>query len=145
MATPTILTVRALLGLHRAFNSLDAVRSGKDEIVILEFSGSTRAKIMANFAELEAIKEIHDATDRALAKQHGVVAGMDENAENGARLDAYRRALIDAANETREVHLHRIALSALLNKPGDGKTIRLNPVPQSVLNLLTPILDYDVE
>jgi hypothetical protein len=143
MSATVAFTVRTVLDLSRALNSLDAVKVGKDEIVALEFTGATRAKIMANVVAMDPIKLAHEATDRALAKQHGVFAGMGDSPENFAKADAYRRAVEEALDFLREISIERIHLSALLNRPGDGKTIKLNPVPQSLLNRLAPILEFD--
>lgn len=143
MSTAIKLTVRQCLEIHRALNSLDAVRSGKDELIAMEFTGVIRAKLMANAQALEPIRFAHEATDRALAKQHGVYQGIEESPENARKVDAYKRAVEDALDLEVEVQMHRIALTALLNRPGDGKTIRTNPVPQSLLNKLAPILDFN--
>jgi hypothetical protein len=145
MSTAIELTVRQFLEIYRALNSLDAVRSGKDELIALEFTGVTRAKLMANSQALEPMRLAHEAADRALAAQHGVHQGMGESPENASKVDAYKRAVEDALDLKCEVGLHRIALTALLNRLGDGKTIRTNPVPQSLLNRLAPILDFNAD
>ena len=137
------LTVRRIADLQRALNSLDAVRQGKDEIVPLEFSGATRARLMASAMTVAQVMAVHDATERALAKQFGVYADMPKNAETAITMDDYRRAVEEALDEEREIDIVKIKLDALLNKPGDGKTVRMNLVPQSVINKLAPILLHD--
>ena len=144
MSDTITLPVRRILELYRALNSLDAVKQGHDEIVPLEFSGLVRAKIVANCVTLDPLVRAHETTDRLLSKQHGVIVDQKGDTPDSAQaMDAYLRSVHEALDLQRDVALERIRLVDILRRPGDPKNQKLNPVPQSVINRLAPILDFD--
>jgi hypothetical protein len=142
------ITNRQLLDLRRGLNSLDAVKAGKDgEVIPLEFEIKTRARLMTNAVRFEPHALAYDKLDRAIALEAGVYEGMEKTAANGQRLDVYRRKIEELLDQPVEVDgVLFVRMSDLLSRPpgADGKRAT-NPVPQSVLIKLAPIITEEVE
>jgi hypothetical protein len=150
VAQELTLTNRQLLALRSGLNSLDAIKNGKDgEFIPLEFESVIRNRLMRAEAVVASAALVYDKTDRKLAEEAGVFDGMDRNDANGRKMDAYKRkieAVLD--EEVKLVGIVRIKLHELLHKPlgHDQKPndrARLNPIPQSVLYKLAPIIEEE--
>jgi hypothetical protein len=143
------LNKRRLKDLLVGLMSLDGVRTGKDELVAFEFSRGTHSTLAEVYVAVERALMAFNVFDRACQKRHGVYDGMPTTSENAAKLAAYTDEI--EAEKDAEVKLPdfpRIKLSELLTRPaapGDrpGRAPANNPIPQSVLNRLWPIIDDD--
>lgn len=143
MAEKLNITNRQLLDLRRGLKSLDAVKAGKDgEIVPLEFDIKTRSRLMTAAVKIEPHALAYDKLDRAISLETGVYEGMEKTDANGLRLDGYRRKIEELLDQPVEIDgILFVTLSDILNRPPgiDGKRAA-NPVPQSVLIKLAPII-----
>lgn len=140
------ITYRELLALHTGLNGLDGARSGKEEITPFEFDIATRLLLLRASADIMRQKVVFDILDRKTAEECGVYDGMEKTDANAKKLDAYQRKVEEAKDQSTDISVEKIALSALLNKPltddekRRGASPRQNPIPQSVINRLFPIL-----
>ncbi len=150
MAEPIDITIRDLLILRRGLNSLDAVKSGKEgEIELLEFGPLTRRKLMRASMAVETEARLHEQWERDTQKKFGVYHGMAVNDANAKLIDEYKRVEAEALGESVTLAgVTRIKLDDLCYKPlalnakaGDKPV--LNPIQQSVLHALWPIIEED--
>ncbi len=119
MAEKLTLTLRDVQRLRRALNSLDAIKSdvdGREGLIV-------------------------DRLDRELAQKIGVFEGMEKTDANGRLMDSYRREFEAMLDQTAEIELQTVKLPELLARPGDPK--KQNPIPQSVLYGLMPIIQEE--
>lgn len=147
MAEKLTLPMRKVLELRRGLNSLDAVKAGKEgEVVPLDFDPKTRYRLMKNAAIVEREALIFDKMDRGFAEQSGAYDGMEKNDANAAKMDAYKRKLEEALDQNVDLDgLLFVRMEDLLFRPlpSDAKPTdkrKSNPVPQSVLHKLMPII-----
>lgn len=146
MAEKLNLTLRDVQRLRRSLNSLDAIKSDVDgRVVHLDFTMPVRVALMQNAAAVEREGLMIDRLDRELAGEVGVFDGMEKTDANGRLLDAYRRKLETMLDQPVEIELTRVTLTALLTRSGADpkKPQQLNPIPQSVLYGLAPMIAED--
>lgn len=148
MAEPIDISIRDLLSLRRGLHSLDAVKSGKEgEITLLVFGPLTRRKLLRAYHAVEREALMHEEWERKTQKDLGVYDGMPINDENAKKMDAYKRAVVEALDEHVELSgLSRIKLDDLCYQPlplnaKPHEKPALNPVQQSVLHALWPIIE----
>lgn len=141
MAEAVTVTFRQLLEMERALAQLDAIRESEKEFVPIQFDTKTSYRLMRNAEAVAKERARFDKLDREAAKSAGFVEGMAANDENAKKCDDYqhrRGALLD--NEIK-VELVRLKIEELLNRPEEYKKSKRNPVPQSVLNRLAPMIE----
>lgn len=141
---PLTITNRQLIELDRGLSSLDAIRSGRDEIINFEFSDDTKYAIVHAAVVVRRAKETYDAFARAKAAELGVYEGLEKTQENALKVRDLNAAL-EAAKE-KPVTLDGITpikASDLLARPGDPKKPAKNNIPSSVLTNLWPILEWN--
>lgn len=143
MAEALKLRYRDLLRLHSALNSLDGIRTGKEELVVFEFSTNVKWNISKNTVILNRAREEYDHRERHAMKEHGVFDGMDKNSANMMKLAAWNEEMEE--HKDREVELLGVLLFSradlLTRPPGEDRKPRPdNPIPNSVLTGLAPLL-----
>ncbi len=146
MAEKLNLTLRVVQRLRRSLNCLDAIKSDVDgRVTHLDFSMPVRVALMRNAAAVEVAGLVVDRLDRELAEEIGVFEGMEKNDANGRLMDVYRRKLETLLDQTTDVELVTVKLGDLLTRSGADpkKPAQLNPIPQSVLYGLAPIIAED--
>lgn len=147
MASKLTITNRDLLKLQVGLNSLDAVKTGKeDEIRLFEFSRKVKWNLTKNTIIVNRAKEAYDLLERQTEKKNGVFKGMkmtDETAkkvaEHVAEMEDYKDQEIDLEG------ILLIKLSDLLARPllDDKKPRPDNEIPQSTLTQLVPIIEEE--
>lgn len=143
------MTNRQLLELELGLRQLDAIRGGeeKEKFVAIEFDAKTSYRLMRNRVFIEPAKMAFDKADRAAAKDAGYYEGMSVNDENAKKADAYQQRRADLLDEEIEVDgLMLVTVENLLNRPEEDpktKKPKRNPVPQSVIARLAPILKVE--
>jgi hypothetical protein len=146
MAEPVKLTRRQLLELSQGLKQLDAIRENEKDLVPLQFDSKVSYRLMRTSAAVEREKALFEKLDRQAAKDAGFFEGLAANEENAKKADAYHHKRADLLDE--EVSLEGVMLVSvdqLLIRPEDFKKSKRNPVPQSVLNRLAPILEEQDE
>lgn len=150
MAEPIDISIRDLLILRRGLNQLDAVKSGKDgEITLLLFSPQTRRKLLRIHHAVEREALMHEEWERKTQKDLGIYDGLPINDENAKKMDAYKRAVFEALEEHVELAgIGRIKLDDICYQPlspnaKPNEKPALNPIQQSVLNALWPIIEEE--
>ena len=92
---------------------------------------------------------MHEEWERTTQKDMGVYDGMPVNDENAKKMDAYKRAVVEALEERVELPgLGRIKLDDLCYQPlppnaRPNEKPALNPIQQSVMHALWPIIEEE--
>lgn len=152
-----------LLRLEEGLRQLDAVREDKDKLVGFEFETKPSYRLMRGSVAALRAKAAFDMADQRLRATHEVYEGMlisyppdtkptadqlDAAAANAKKVDAYQRARAVLLNQEADVDgALMMTLDQLFNRPESDpkKTARRNPIPQSVIAKLAPIIEEEAE
>lgn len=157
VAETVTVTRRQLIELSQGLKQLDFIRENEKELVPLQFDQKVSYRLMRSSVVIERERALFDKLDRTAAKDAGFYehmqvipskdAGPAERAacdENARKADAYQQKRADLLDE--EVKLEGVMLvtvEQLLVRPEEFKKSKRNPVPQSVLNRLAPIVEEE--
>ncbi len=143
------LSFRQLIELSTGLKQLDAIKESDKDVVPLAFDFTTSYRLMRNSIVVERERAIFEKMDREAAKAAGFFDGMaaknadgSANEENAKKADDYqhRRAnLLDG--EVKLDGIMPVTVEQLLTRPEEFKKSKRNPVPQSVIHRLAPILE----
>lgn len=143
MAEPLTVSNRALAALLRGLGSLDAIREGEC-LVGFEFAKDVKWLLMVAAVEAERAFEPYRRMDRKTASKFDIFDGMESSPENARHLSQYNAEMETLRDQEVTIDkMPRFKLDELLNRPccDDKKVGRMNPIPQSVLVNLAPILE----
>lgn len=141
MAETIEITRRQLLELSRGSQQLDAIRESEKDLVPLLFDHKVAYRLMRNSTVVEREVAIFNKLDRDAAKACGFYENMVVNDENARKADEYQRKRAELLDETVKLEgIFLIKIEELLNRPEEFKKSKRNPVPQSVLARLAPII-----
>lgn len=141
---PLEVTNQKLLQLHRGLNSLDAVREGRDEMIGFEFTRDVKWRLTVAAVLVDNAREAFDRVDRETAKKSGTYDGMERSDENGKKKAAYDEAMQSVLDQKVTIpDMPRFTLAELLDRPPceDKKARKINPIAQSTLKNLAPIIE----
>lgn len=140
------LTRRQLLELSQGLKQLDAIRENEKDLVPLAFDTKVSYRLMRSSVVVEREKALFDKLDRQAAKDAGFFEGMAANDESAKKADEYNRRRADILDEEVKIEgVMLVSVEQLLSRPEEFKKSKRNPVPQSVLNRLAPILEEESE
>lgn len=159
MADSVTLTRRRLLEVSQGQKQLDAIRENDKEFIQLQFDSKVAYRLMRTSVVVEREKALFDKLDRMAAQEAGFYehmqvipsndAGPEERAmcdANARKADAYQRARAELLDEEVTIDgVMLVSVKQLLERPEEDRKTksRRNPVPQSVINKLAPILQEE--
>lgn len=135
------LPFRVVIELERGLAQLDAVRESEKELNPIVFEPAVNYMLLRN---AEAItKEIarFNKLDRDAAHEVKFFDGMEATPANSIIAAAYQRKRAELLDTEAKFDLTRIKLDDLLKRPEEIKKSKRNPIPQSVLNRLAPMIE----
>ncbi len=141
MPDAVTITFRQLIDLERGLSQLDAIRENEKELVPLMFETNVSYRLMRDAEVVAKDRARFDKLDRQAAKDAGFFEGMTANDVNAAKADAYQRARAEILDTEITVELATVTIEELVNRPEEFKKSKRNPVPQSVLARLAPIIE----
>ncbi len=141
------ITNRELRKLHQGLSSLDGIRQGSNEVIGFVFDSKTKLALMHNTIAVERAKEALDRVEQKSLKEKGIYDGVERTPETIKKLGEHMQMIETLNDEIVDLAgLREIKASEILNQPQcDAKApCKCNPIPQSVLTQLRPILVDDV-
>jgi hypothetical protein len=142
MGSTLKMSVRSAVKVAEGLDQLDGAKTdGKDGVVMFRFSPKISFNLSKNAVLFEREKIAFEKTQRRLAREAGVVLGEEITDKNRAAIFAFHEALEAAKDADTEISgVLCLRLADLLDQPVSEKK---NPIPQSVLNKLVPIIQED--
>ncbi len=137
------IAFRQLIELESGLRQLDAIRESEDALVPLMFETKVSYKLMRTAEVVAKERSRFDKLDRQAAKDAGYFDGMTANEANAAKADSYQRKRAEILDTEIKVELATLKIEELLNRPEEFKKSKRNPVPQSVLARLAPIIERE--
>lgn len=149
MAESIDLTRRQLLELSHGLKQLDAIRESEKDVVPLMFDAKVSYRLMRTAEAVEKEKARFEKLDRLAARDAGFFEGMaaknadgSPHEENAKKADAYQHKRAELLDEVVTLEgIFRVSVEQLLSRPEEFRKSKRNPVPQSVLNRLAPMLE----
>ncbi len=151
MADAITITFRQLLDLSVGLKQLDAIKESDKEFVPIAFDSKVSYRLMRTSEVVEKDRARFEKLDREAARAAGFFEGMTAkhvdgtpHEENAQKADAYqhRRAnLLD--QEVKLEGVFFVTIEQLLGRPEEYKKSKRNPIPQSVISRLAPIITVE--
>jgi len=145
-SSPKIVSNRTLLKLHQALNSLDAIKSGSDQIINFHYDTATKLAIVHNIIAIDRMREVLDRTVSQSLKANKITEGMEKTPQNNEAMAKHLLLLEEIQDADADLSgLRPLKIASLLNQPkcGDKDCVKQNNIPNSVLAMLSPILEED--
>jgi hypothetical protein len=136
-----VLPFRVLIELERGLAQLDAVREGEKELNPICFETAVSYTLLRNAEAIAKEIALFNKLDRDAAAALKFFDGMPVTPENSAIAAAYQSKRAELLDTEAKVELTRVKLDDLLKRPEEIKKSKRNPIPQSVLNRLAPMIE----
>jgi hypothetical protein len=146
VSSPKTVSNRTLLKLHQALNSLDAIKSGSDQIINFHYDTATKLAIVHNIIAIDRMREVLDRAVSDSLKANKITDGMEKTEKNSEAMAKHLLFMEDIQNADADLTgLRPLKIASLLNQPkcNEKDCAKQNNIPNSVLAALAPILEED--